>query len=150
MHLFVGNPGVGKSTLINSIVQKAVCKGGVSIKGGLTKTLKKYVDEKTGQVYMDTPGLDDAERREHAAEEITQALKEDGQYKIFFVLTVEAGRIRPGDLKTMELITGSCKDITKYHIIYNKLSEIVKKKLMANRETLDTYDRRLGNVWFQI
>jgi ribosome biogenesis GTPase A len=35
--LFIGNPGVGKSTLINSLISKQVAKSGVSAGSGLTQ-----------------------------------------------------------------------------------------------------------------
>lgn len=45
--LFVGNPGTGKSTLLNSLVGSAVFKSGVSFGGGLTSYLQWH-DHKSG------------------------------------------------------------------------------------------------------
>ena len=71
---------------------------------------------------MDTPGLADIKLREKAAKAITEALKKDGRYQIFFVITLEAGRIRPEDMTTIKLVLESASDITHYSIIINKLS----------------------------
>jgi hypothetical protein len=38
---------------------------------------------------MDTPGLSDIEMRKKAAEEITKALKKNGKYYLFFVVTLD-------------------------------------------------------------
>ena len=72
---------------------------------------------------MDTPGLSDIKLRGEAAKAITQALKKNGSYQIFFVITLEAGRIRPEDMTTIKLVLESASDITYYSIIINKLSD---------------------------
>lgn len=60
---------------------------------------------------MDTPGLADIKLRKQAAKAITEALKRDGNYQIFFVITLEAGRIRPEDMATIKLVLESASDI---------------------------------------
>ena len=72
--------------------------------------------------YIDTPGLSDTKLRQQAARAITEALKKDGRYQIFFVITLESGRIRPADMATIKLVLESASDITHYSIIINKLS----------------------------
>lgn len=52
--------------------------------------IKKHKD---GITYLDTPGLADIKLRQQAAEAITKALKQDGTYQVFFVITLEAGRV---------------------------------------------------------
>lgn len=73
---------------------------------------------------MDTPGLADIKLRKQAAKAITEALKRDGNYQIFFVITLEAGRIRPEDMATIKLVLESASDIKHYSIIINKLSKV--------------------------
>ena len=130
--LFIGNPGVGKSTLINCLTQKNLFKSGISIGAGLTTQLQQ--EKHDGVVYMDTPGLSDVELRKAAAEAITEALKQNGMYQIFFVVTLEAGRVRPVDLTTIKIVLENAKDITNYSIIVNKLTKPEYKKLLENEE----------------
>ena len=59
--LFIGNPGVGKSTLVNCLAQKVLFKNGISIGSGMTYQMEK--EEHDGIVYMDTPGLADIKLR---------------------------------------------------------------------------------------
>ena len=76
-----------------------------------------------GVTYLDTPGLSDINIRKQAAKAITEALKQNGMYQIFFVITLEAGRVRPEDITTMKLVLQSSKDIRYYSIIINKLTK---------------------------
>ena len=102
-------------------------KSGVSIGSGMTYKLdSKNVN---GITYMDTPGLDDVEMRKEAAEAITGALKKNGQYQVFFVVTLEAGRVKPADVATILLILESAPEITQYGVIFNKLGKQVLLKL---------------------
>ena len=58
--LLMGNPGKGKSTLLNGLIGKVTFKSGFAQFGGLTYELAKH--EVDGVMYMDTPGLDDADQ----------------------------------------------------------------------------------------
>jgi len=82
--ILIGNPGVGKSTILNALTGKVNFKSGVSFGHGLTTVCQRYVDEKNDIVYIDTPGLSDVEMRKKAAAEITKALKSSGYFRIFF------------------------------------------------------------------
>ena len=55
--LVVGNPGAGKSTILNTLLQKAQFKSGASLGVGLTFRFDKF--QENGITYMDTPGLCD-------------------------------------------------------------------------------------------
>jgi len=133
--LFCGNPGVGKSTLCNSIFQKAVFQSGLSIGSGMTINKQEYFYE--GRLYIDTPGLDDVKLKEKAAEEIEKSLKQNNNYKIVFVATLEAGRIKPADLATINTICDFIRTDFEYGIIFNK----VTKKVMGQipQEGLTSY-----------
>ena len=97
--LVVGNPGAGKSTLLNTILKMKVFKSGVSIGTGMTFNFDLFCNEEDGITYMDTPGLNDISKRQQAADAITTALKHSGQYKVFFVATLEQGRLKPDDIR---------------------------------------------------
>jgi hypothetical protein len=58
---------------------------------------------------MDTPGLADVSMREQAAREIESALKKDGNYSIFFMITLEAGRVKPEDVTTINTVMDAVK-----------------------------------------
>ena len=57
----VGNPGSGKSTILNSLAGEVLFKAGVNIGQGLTFKLDE-AENKNGQ-FLDTPGLADEELR---------------------------------------------------------------------------------------
>ena len=59
--LFIGNPGVGKSTILNGILMEARFKSGFSPGKGLTSVLQ--CEEKNGKIYVDTPGLADEKQQ---------------------------------------------------------------------------------------
>ena len=91
-------------------------------------------------VFMDTPGLNDEKMREQAAKAISEALRQNGVYRIFFVITLDSGRVRPDDKTTMQLVIDACKDVQDfcYSIIINKLSKKALKALLCppDAETL--------------
>ena len=85
-----------------------------------------------GITYLDTPGLADVKIREKAAKEITRALKLGGVYQVFFVFTLESGRVRPEDVTTIKLVLESAPDIKRFSLIINKLSTIAYNRLLSN------------------
>jgi len=132
-YVFVGNPGTGKSTILNGFAGDVLFKSGLSFGKGCTSILQE--EEVPGKgVFMDTPGLADAKMREQAATEISKALKKNGNYRIFFVITLEAGRARPADVTTMRLVMDSLVGIPNvcYSIIINKLEEEAVEMLNTN------------------
>ena len=125
----IGNPGAGKSTLLNSILKKIIFESGVSI--GTGKTFQFDAHEENGTLFMDTPGLSDISKRQQAAEAITLALKQRGYFKVFFVLTLESGRLRPDDLSLIKIVLESATDITSYSLILNQVNKAVRKRLSS-------------------
>ena len=77
----IGNPGSGKSTTLNYLAKDVLFKSGPSVGTGLTYKLDKKatsveIDGKMTQVtFCDTPGLNDARKREAAGKAISEALK---------------------------------------------------------------------------
>ena len=110
-------------------------ESGLSFGKGMTYQLDEKIHN--GITYLDTPGLADINMRKGVAKAITKGLKKNGNYQIFFVVTLEAGRLRPADLTTIKLILENAKDITSYSLIINKLSRNVYDDLQnENRKEL--------------
>ena len=118
--MFIGNPGAGKSTLANCVAKKNLFESGINYGQGLTFQLDWKVHN--GITYIDTPGLADIKLRQEAAKAITEALKKDGIYQIFFVITLQSGRLRPEDMATIRTVLEGASDIKHYSIIISKLS----------------------------
>ena len=103
--LFVGNPGVGKSTLLSGISGQGFVSG-VSYGRGLTTKFEfKTIPGVENVRFMDTPGLADVSLKHTAAAEIEKALnasRDAKEVRLFFVVTLEAGRVRPMDIITID------------------------------------------------
>ena len=118
--LLIGNPGVGKSTIANCMAKTVLFSSGFHTAKGMSYQLEEKKHEEI--TYLDTPGLADINTRKAAANSITEGLKRGGYYQIFFVVTLEAGRVRAADLTTIKLVLNAA-DITSYSLIINKLSK---------------------------
>lgn len=141
-YLFVGNPGVGKSTFLNNFIGQKLFKSGLSRTGGGV-TFQLDTHEVPGKgIFMDTPGLADDGLREQAAAAITEALKKNGFYRIFFVVTLEAGRIHTADKTTMKLIL-SAAPITNYSIIFNKVTKRWVNEVLQDKDMQTAFMTKL-------
>ena len=127
--ILLGLPGRGKSTLLNSLIGKTTFESGYSEFRGLTEEFTRHETERA--IYFDTPGLEDAnkEMQKRAAEEVTKALKQRGIYKIFFVITLEAGRVDTRDAALIKVILEHAREITRFGVIVNKekMSKMIYK-----------------------
>ena len=122
----VGNPGSGKSTFLNALAEEILFKSGVSFGEGLTYQLDQGVNDKGH--FLDTPGLADEKLRKAAGKAISEGLRKDGDYKVVFFVTQQAGRVLPQDATTMKLVLEAASEIGQnYGVVVNK----VNKKIMS-------------------
>ncbi|RLN44243.1 hypothetical protein BBJ29_006318 [Phytophthora kernoviae] len=134
--LFIGNPGTGKSTLINCLIGNQVFRSGVSWGDGLTRDFQRF--ESNGIAYMDTPGLADRNIIELAAKAITTALKQSGSYKLFFMVRLQNGRVVSEDLSTLESVLDSIEQPeVLYSVVINNISKKMYETLSARGREFD-------------
>jgi len=126
--LLFGNPGVGKSTIISTILgTPGAAESGPSFDGsGVTSKMKEYIvpsgNKFEGHRIVDVPGLDDVKKAKEAAAEITKALKLNKNYIVVFVATLEAGRVRASDSATINAVLGAVDERKfPYSVCINKV-----------------------------
>jgi hypothetical protein len=137
--LFLGNPGAGKSALINCLLGGNHMQSGISWGGGLTKDYQRFV--KDGIAYFDTPGLADETIQREAADAITKALKQSGTYKLFFLVRLQNGRVVSDDLVTLERVLDSIDagDLNyKFTIVMNCVGQRQYESLMKRGDEFKT------------
>ncbi|KAF1784011.1 P-loop containing nucleoside triphosphate hydrolase [Phytophthora cactorum] len=87
---------------------------------GLTKEFQTRIHDNVQ--YMDTPGLADRNIQEKAAAAITEALRQSGTYKLFFMVRLENGRVVSDDLATIEIVLSSIElDEIPFAVIVNNV-----------------------------
>jgi len=142
--VMIGSRGVGTSTLSNCLMNSRVEHGlssnemfqsGIFSSGTSSKLNSKELSD---TIYITTPGLDNTQKQtiEEAAEEITKALKKDGDYQIVFVVTLESGRLRHPDVTMIKLVLDSAKEITYYGVIFNKIGKDMLESITARAKIL--------------
>jgi len=134
----VGNPGAGKSTFMNALAGASLFESGIKLGSGLTSVLD--VKTHNGQVFIDTPGLADAQMRKKAAEAIRDGLKRGGNFKVLFFIGENSGRAVVQDTTTMKLVLDAAPEIGQnYGVIVNKVEEEVMEALEDDNQRMTFY-----------
>ena len=141
--IVIGNPGNGKSTLLNILSQKATphFKGGGTQGSGMTTKTDACVE---GDItYTDTPGLHDIDEtnRTNACAEISKALRSGGDYKVIFIVGERNGRVFTEDVATMNMVTDAAPEITmnKFSVIVNQTTKLVMNFSQTQLATFTSY-----------
>ena len=129
--IFIGCPGVGKSTLINCLEQTVMFDSGTSYEKSREDQIQKK--EHKGTIYVEVSIKNDAEWINAAAKRVQNLMEKRKSYQIFFVVKTKTRKIRKKDLNVMQSMLENAKSITSYNVIINKLSnrmheEFCKKK----------------------
>lgn len=132
----VGRPNVGKSTLINRIINKKVAI--TSDKAGTTRNIiyGVYNEEDTQIVFIDTPGIGKtADKLEaHLNKKAFSSLEND---LVLFLIDAPSG-FGKGDLKILEKLRSDNKKVI---LVLNKIDKLKKEEVFNEIAKLkDLYD----------
>lgn len=134
----IGNPGGGKSTVLNSLAGRHLFESGISFGQGLTDGL--LWKQMGSNWFADTPGLADEVKQKRAAQEIRQGLIDGGAYKIIFFTRQIDGRCVAEDSTTIKLVLDSCPNmVSNYAIVVNKIPEEIAQIFRSRPSCLDQY-----------
>eukprot|EP00923_Selenidium_pygospionis_P052484 GHVN01090860.1.p1 GENE.GHVN01090860.1~~GHVN01090860.1.p1 ORF type:complete len:269 (-),score=24.08 GHVN01090860.1:466-1272(-) len=141
--VFVGNPGVGKSRLLNGLSGTNVFKSGLSWSGSGVTTATKFHILKKGKSYIiDTAGLgDDLNTRSRAYKKIIGALSQNGRYRVIFVVQPNGGRVMGPDAHL--LLLESVPAQTPFAIILNKVASNYVKRIKEFQQGYSEEDRNV-------
>ncbi|KAG0238840.1 hypothetical protein BGW42_000001 [Actinomortierella wolfii] len=125
--LLVGNPGVGKSYLLNSLGGHFA--SGFSAVDGLTSQCDYkdvMIDSESGYVRLvDVPGLLETKgsRMKENSRAITEALRKEGKFKLIFVLAESSGRVQPSDLYMIGKVMKAIDYTVDVGLVINKVPD---------------------------
>jgi predicted GTPase len=154
----VGNPGVGKSTILSSITGVQF-KSGISFARGLTSPRDVDFKESPRPIwrnyrFVDTAGLADVEREQEATEALAKELKESARLrhtiKIVFVITLESGRIRHEEISTINQVMGSIELPNGCRLGHNDCMVIINKCSFLDYPQFVNYGKQKIMDFFQV
>ncbi|GJJ77060.1 hypothetical protein EMPS_09419 [Entomortierella parvispora] len=145
--IFVGNPGVGKSALLNAL--GGTFDSGFSRVSGLTRQATTQELELKGRPIrlVDMPGIYDSGRENKEGNflrnlELLQATLNNGDdYVLFFVISPRRGRIDSSDLALLKLVLDNIESGPTVGLIFTQ----IRKVNVASVQT-PTYTSSLYNL----
>ena len=140
--IFLGNPGKGKSTLLNALAGRIAFQSSESPDGvGVTREFsdvevqRDIGDQTSHWKLVDTPGLADPVLKQEASRQISKLLRskrgEDGElipHRIVFVMALVNGRLVDEDMATMRVILNAAREIKSYGIIVNDVRDLAARQ----------------------
>lgn len=96
----IGGLGVGKSTLLNTIIGKPVFVSGFSAATVLSQTSKAHIHN--GVCYIDTPGMGGRDDQNNALSMLQIIFRLRAPLKIVFLIVLQSGRVRNEDTLLIE------------------------------------------------
>jgi small GTP-binding protein len=145
--VFVGNPGRGKSTIINTLLGKPTMEAGFSNNygGGVTRNvISAKIDNGplTGFILVDTPGLYDI-YGDRTTDVVTE-LKLKSPVKLVVVIELIAGRIVKDDVLMTKNLLEQMKN-QSYSVIINKYESDVSNEDRIKR-VIDNFSDCVGTA----
>lgn len=107
--IILGNPGVGKSTIHNTLLGKVSSPSGSKLGSSATKFIKK--SRQGDFICIDTPGLVDVGKTHRSFNEVARAFRGPALIRLVFVCTLESGRVREADVTTLATISDSFRRV---------------------------------------
>ena len=129
----IGNHNCGKSSLLNSLA-----KENLFISSSILHQLEEKTSSKNGDIFIDTPGLDNIEFGDQVGKEITEIMNKGGELKILFIITLDQGRINLEDVRSMKFVLEAAPSIgQKYGVVFNMISKRIFRDLKTDSIRVD-------------
>eukprot|EP01063_Lacrimia_lanifica_P004679 TRINITY_DN1266_c0_g2_i1.p1 TRINITY_DN1266_c0_g2~~TRINITY_DN1266_c0_g2_i1.p1 ORF type:complete len:1134 (+),score=375.96 TRINITY_DN1266_c0_g2_i1:392-3403(+) len=114
-----GSGGVGKSTVLNSLLGAARFASGVLYTDGtVTQRHDVAACEAYGCALVDTPGV-----HPRNAEEITRVMRGCEWCKVLFVVRVQSGRVPHDDMQAVRGVLRGFNQPVRYSVVVNKVGQ---------------------------